>query len=277
VSRSDFEGEQDIGLERVAGPMAPLLDRLTRLGFLAKGSATILVGVLALRHALGHGGRLTGQEGAIRTLLGQPFGKLALLAVVVGLTGYSLWMFLAAFVDPERKGTGLSGIAERIGFFVTGIGYWAVAYGGLRLLLGDRRSGADLDDLAASVLTPVVGRLLVGLAGVAVMTAGVLQIRLSITAGFRDRLGKDLSRVWYALTVMSGRIGYMALGVLSLLVGASLVRVALEYAPSEAGGWDEALGLISKFGEGTWLLGAAAVGLVLYGLFFVLLAWVREL
>jgi hypothetical protein len=130
VSRSDFEGEQDIGLERVAGPMAPLLDRLTRLGFLAKGSATILVGVLALRHALGHGGRLTGQEGAIRTLLGQPFGKLALLAVVVGLTGYSLWMFLAAFVDPERKGTGLSGIAERIGFFVTGIGYWAVAYGG---------------------------------------------------------------------------------------------------------------------------------------------------
>jgi hypothetical protein len=277
VSRSDFEGGQDIGLERVVGRVAPLLDRLTRLGFLAKGLATILVGVLALRHALGHGGRLTGQEGAIRTLPGQPFGRVALVVLVVGLTGYALWMFIAAFVDPERKGTGFSGIAERVGFFVTGIGYWAVAYGGLRLLLGDRRSGADLDDLAASVLTPVVGRLLVGLAGVAVMTAGVLQFRLSITAGFRNRLRKDLARVWYAMTVVSGRIGYMALGVLSLLVGASLVRVALAYDPSEAGGWDEALGLLSKFGEGSWVLGAAAVGLMLYGVFFVLLASVREL
>jgi len=277
VSRSDLEGEQEIGLERAVGPVATLFDRLTRLGFLAKGLATILVGALALRHALGHGGRLTGQEGAIRTLPGHPFGKVALVALVVGLTGYALWMFLAAFADPERKGTGFSGLAERVGFLVTGIGYSAVAYGGLRLLLGDKRSGADLDDLAASVLTPVFGRLLVGLAGVAVMAAGVLQIRQSITGGFRDRLRKDLSRAWYALTVVSGRIGYMALGVLSLLVGASLVRVALEYDPSEAGGWDEALGLISKFGEGTWLLGAAAVGLMLYGVFFVLLAWVREL
>jgi hypothetical protein len=110
-----------------------------------------------------------------------------------------------------------------------------------------------------------------------VMTAGVLQIRLGITAGFRDRLRKDLSRVWYALTVASGRVGYMALGVLSLLIGASLVRVAVDYDPSEAAGWDEALGLLSTLGEGTWVLGGAAVGLILYGFYFVLLLRVREL
>ena len=277
MSERDFGRRHAMGLERVAGPVAPLLDRLTRLGFQAKGLVTILVGAFALRHALGYGDRLTGQGGAIRTLREQPFGRGALLVLVIGLAGYAIWMFVAAFVDPERKGSNLSGIAERVGFFVTGIGYWALAYGGLRLLLGDGAPGADLDDLAASVLTPVVGRYLVGLAGVIVMTAGVLQIRLGITAGFRESLRRDISRFWRATTVVSGRVGYMALGVLSLLIGASLVRVAVEYDPSEAAGWDEALGLLSTFGEGTWVLGAAAVGLMLYGFYFVLLVRVRQL
>jgi hypothetical protein len=45
----------EAGLERVAGEAAPLLERVTRLGFATKGLLTILVGVLALRHALGQG------------------------------------------------------------------------------------------------------------------------------------------------------------------------------------------------------------------------------
>jgi hypothetical protein len=277
VREKEREGKPHAGLQRVAGQVAPMLDRVTRLGFGAKGLLTILVGVLALRHAAGRGGQLTGQGGAIRTLRDQPFGLVALVVLAAGLSAYALWMFVAALVDPERKGTRVSGIAERVGFVVTGIGYAALAYGAASLLLGRGRPGAGLDDLAASVLTPVFGRWLVGLAGAAVMTAGVLEVRLGITAGFRENLRAGLSAVWRTITVVSGRCGYMALGVLSLLVGASLVRVAVEYDPSQAGGWDEALGLLSGLGEGTWVLGAAAVGLILYGVYFVLLVGDRDL
>lgn len=267
----------EAGLERVAGDAAPLLDRVTRLGFATKGMLTIIVGVLALRHALGHGGRLTGQGGAIRTLRDQPFGLTALIVLTAGLAAYALWMFVSAFVDPQGKGTRIVGIVERVAFFVTGIGYAALAFGSLSLLLGNGGPGTGLDDLAASVLTPVFGRWLVGLAGVAVVTAGVLQMRLGATAGFRHDLRQDLSSWWRSITIGSGRFGYLALGVLSLLVGSSLVRVALKYDPSEAGGWDEALGLLSRFGEGSWVLGAAAVGLILYGTYFVLLVRTRAL
>jgi hypothetical protein len=69
----------------------------------------------------------------------------------------------------------------------------------------------------------------------------------------------------------------VTLGILSLIVGYSLVRVAVDYDPSEAGGWDEALWLLSGLREGRWLLGAAAVGLISYGLYFVLLVRYREL
>ena len=267
----------DAGLERVAGDAAPVLDRVTRLGFATKGLLTILVGVLALRHALGQGGRLTGQEGVIRSLRDQPFGQVALVVLTVGLSAYALWMFVSAFVDPQGKGTRIVGIVERVSFFVTGIGSATLAFGSLNLLLGKGGVRTGLDDLAAGVLTPFFGRWLVGLAGAAVVIAGILQMRLGVTAGFRHDLRRDLSPWWRRITIVSGRFGYIALGPLSLLVGSSLVRVAVEYDPSEAGGWDEALGLLSRFGEGTWALGVAAVGLILYGLYFVLLVRARAL
>ena len=193
----------EAGLDRVAGDAAPVLDRVTRLGFATKGLLTVIVGVLALRHALGQGGRLTGQEGAIRTLRDQPFGTVALVVLTVGLSGYALWMFVSAFVDLQGKGTSVTAIAERLSFFVTGIGYAALAYGTLRLLLGDGGAGTGLDDLAARVLTPVVGRWLVGLAGATVITAGVLQIRLGLTAGF---FGNDQEVQWFLENIEAGTI-----------------------------------------------------------------------
>lgn len=63
----------------------------------------------------------------------------------------------------------------------------------------------------------------------------------------------------------------------SLMVGYSLFQVAVEYDPSEAAGWDDALWFLYGLGEGLWLLGLVSVGLILYGLFFVLLARYREL
>ena len=265
-------------LERATGGAALVLDRVTRLGFAAKGLATILVGVLALRYALGKGGGLTGQQGAIESVLAQPYGRLILAVLAAGLAGYALWMFVAAIVDPERKGAGFRGIAERVAFFATGIGYALLPYAAVNLLLGRNRGGGpDLKDLAAKLLTPHVGRFLVALVGVIVMTSGVLQLRLGITGRFRDSLRPGLSRLERVVTTVCGSLGYMTLGVLSLIVGWSLVQVAVEYDPSEAGGWEKALWLLSGLGQGRWLLGAVAVGLILYGLYFLLLVRYREL
>ena len=135
----------------------------------------------------------------------------------------------------------------------------------------------DLEDLAATVLTPRLGRWLLGLAGAIVMTAGVLQLRLGMTGRFRTSLRAGLSRPERVVTAVTGSLGYMTLGILSLIVGYSLVQVAVQYDPSEAGGWNEALWLLSHLGEGQWLLGATAVGLIPYGLYFVLLVRYREL
>ena len=146
-------------LQRATGPAAPALDVVTRIGFGAKGIVTILVGVLALRFALRRGGEITGQEGAVELVLREPFGRLMLAVLAAGLAAYALWMFVAAFVDPERKGESFQGIAERLGFFATGIGYTLLALTALNLLLGRKGGGGlDLQHVLATVLTPHVGR-----------------------------------------------------------------------------------------------------------------------
>jgi hypothetical protein len=265
-------------LQRATGPAAPTLDAVTRIGFGAKGIVTILVGVLALRFALRRGGKITGQEGAVELVLREPFGRLMLAVLAAGLAAYALWMFIAAFVDPERKGESFQGIAERLGFFVTGIGYTLLALTALNLLFG-RQGGNDLDlqHVIATVLTPHVGRLLVGVAGLIVMTAGALQLRLGVTGRFRKLLRSGMSRLERLVTGISGRVGYGTLGTLSLMAGWSLVEVAVEYDPSEASGWSEALWLLSGVGQGRWLLAAAALGLICYGLYFILQVRYRRL
>ena len=280
MSRSDLEGEQgDRARAGRAGRAAPLLERLTRLGFLAKGLATILVGALALRHALGQGGRLTGQEGAIRTLPGHPFGKVALVALVVGLTGYALWMFLAAFVDPERKGTGFSGIAERVGFLVTGIGYSGGGVRRAQAAVGRHGGRARTWTTwrrrrAHSRLRPPAGR---------ARGRGRDDGRRAPDSpehhrgGFATACGRTFPAPgthspWSAAGSATWRSGCCRSWSARPWCGWRWSTI-----PPRREGGDEALGLISKFGEGTWAAGAVAVGLMLYGVFFVLLAWVREL
>jgi uncharacterized protein DUF1206 len=264
-------------LVEVAGDAAPQIDRIARFGFAAKGIVTILVGGLALRYAIGWGGRVTGPQGAIQSVLDEPFGPLILAVLALGLAGYAVWMFLAAIIDADRKGAGFRGIAERVSFFVTGVGYALLAYATVRLQLGRGGGGTSLNDLAAAVLTPWVGRWFVGLVGCCVIVAGLLQLRLGITGSFRDSLRHDLSKWERVFLVVVGGMGYMAIGALSLLVGSSLVEVAIEYDPSEAAGWDEALWVLSRLKEGPWLLGAVSVGLILYGFYSVLLVRYRAL
>lgn len=265
-------------LDRAVGGAAPLIDRLARFGFAIKGIVTILIGALALRYALGWGGDVTGPGGALKALLRERLGGLILGMLAVGLAAYALWMFVEALVDPERKGTSLQGLAERIAFLVTGVGYTLLSRAAFYLLFD--RSAADgmaLEDLAAAVLTPYFGRWVVGLVGAAVMIAGALQLRLGVTAGFRPTFRPPTSIVWMTAIFSTGIFGYITLGVLSLMVGYSLVQAAVEYAPSEAGGWDEALWLIVGLVEGRLLLGITAIGLICYGFYFVLLMRFRRL
>jgi hypothetical protein len=60
----------------------------------ARGLVYLIIGVLALKLALGDGGKATNQQGALQTIAHRPFGEALLILVAIGLAGYSLWRLI---------------------------------------------------------------------------------------------------------------------------------------------------------------------------------------
>src|SRR5688572_30764456 len=103
-------------VERAAREARPWVVRLARFGYVAKGIVYVVIGLLALQAAVGPGGKMSDGEGALKTILGQPFGWFLLGVLAVGLFGYALWRLVQAFLDPEGKGTDARGLLKRTGY-----------------------------------------------------------------------------------------------------------------------------------------------------------------
>jgi uncharacterized protein DUF1206 len=58
---------------------SPWVGKLARLGYLAKGFVYLAIGFLALREALGVGGRTTDPSGAMKSIGSQAFGGVMLV------------------------------------------------------------------------------------------------------------------------------------------------------------------------------------------------------
>ncbi|HEX6615320.1 MAG TPA: DUF1206 domain-containing protein [Gemmatimonadales bacterium] len=266
-------------LDEVTREAGTAIDRIARLGFAAKGLVALMIGALALELALGRpGGSLAGPNDALRHFLDQRLGWFTLGVLAVGLWAYALWKLVQAFFDPEQKGTSFTGMAERIGFGITALGYLVLGLAAVQLLLGHQVGGAtNPDQLAAHVLSAPLGRWVTGLVGGIVVISGIVQVRFGLSGGFRHilRLDQMSAAGRVALTLVAGA-GYVALGIISAVVGWFLIQVALHYDPRLAGGWSEALGFLAGLSEGRWVLGVVGAGLFCYGLYFIFLARYRR-
>jgi Domain of Unknown Function (DUF1206) len=262
----------------VATEASPIIDRIARLGLLANGVVVLIVGAFALRFVLGFGQGLAGPEDALASLPRQPFGRITLALLSLGLWAYAVWKLVQAIVDPEHKGTSFVGMMERVGFGFTALAYMTLGVVGVQLLLGAQVGGATApEELAAKILAPHLGRSVVGLLGGIIVLAGVLQVRMGMTAKFRHTLALErMSRTEVIAVLVLGCMGYLALGIVSIVIGYFLIRVALLYNPAVAGGWQEALVLLGTLDPGRWALGAVAAGVVSYGLFFAMLVRYRR-
>jgi hypothetical protein len=256
------------------------LERLARAGYLTKGIVYALVGVLAAQAALGAGGATTDTEGALQRIVTEPFGRVLLGLVTLGLIGYALWRITQAVLDPENKGDDAGGLAKRAGSLVSGIAYGGLALTAGRLALGTGGSGGGSsgpEDLSARLMGWPLGVWLVGLIGLLVIGFGLQQLYKGYQASFRDKLKHgEMSASELIWTVRAGRLGLAARGIVFGIIGMFLVRAALSANPEQARGLGEALATLARQPFGPLLLGTVALGLVAYGIYMVLLARYRR-
>src|SRR5262245_61525841 len=126
------------GGEKVAHTAA--FEWLSRAGFVARAAVYLIIGVLALELALGVGGKATNQQGALQTIARQPFGKVLLILVAVGLAGYAAWRLTRAALGhgPEGSDSGL----DRISALGSGVVYGALCAIAVEVLLGSAGSSS---------------------------------------------------------------------------------------------------------------------------------------
>ena len=209
---------------------------LCRIGFIGRGLLYILIGFLALGT-----GRTEDLTGALE-YLGQGSGRLLLIAITAGMAAYGLWRLADGAFGVEQPGSDPKAIRRRV--VVAGIGliYLSLAYKGLRILLeGTAGQGDNAQQQADSVLHLPGGTIILGLAALVLIGAGLAQIRKAMKCSFLYRL--DLAEQ-VPLVKWLGRIGYAARGLVFLLIGGLIGRAALEGRSNEAGGMEEALDLL---------------------------------
>jgi hypothetical protein len=112
------------------------IETLARLGYGARGIVYGLVGGLALLAAIGSGGQTGGSRSALQTLLSQPFGRVWLGVIALGLFGFCAWRVLEALTDADRLGSDLKGLGTRAAHLISGVIYAGLALSALNLALG---------------------------------------------------------------------------------------------------------------------------------------------
>ena len=143
-----------------------------------------------------------------------------------------------------------------------------LAIAAVRLTLGSVGGGdgeQSARDWTAFLLSQPLGRWLAVAVGVMVAAAGIAFGLAGWKATFARRLALDQgTRRW---VIPMGRFGYMARGVVFLVIGGFLVLAALHANAREAKGSGGALAALEDQPYGWALLGVTALGLFAFGAF----------
>lgn len=261
-------------------PVIALLETAARAGYLARGAVYLSVGGVAMLAALRLTPHAQGALGALEAWGDWPFGLALLWLIGLCLYAFAGWRALQSLLDVDRKGRTLKGLAARAGQAISGLTYGGLAVSLFEVMdaLEDLHEPDDQATTRAFVETvldlPFGPALVLGM-GLFVLACGIGSIA---RAGF-DHFGRGLdcepdTRAWAGTLA---RVGYLGRGVALLPAGVLLANAGLHARAAEARGIGGALQMLASWPFGHTILGLTAAGLMAFGLFAVVEAWLRPI
>ncbi|MEG4404849.1 DUF1206 domain-containing protein [Microcoleus sp. MON2_D5] len=259
----------------------PWFERLARLGYASKGLVYFIVGFLAAQAAFSTGGRTTDTSGALSEIVNQPFGKILLFLVTIGIIGYALWRIVQTILDPEHQGQKMDAkrIAQRIGYALSALGYAGLALTAVKLIMGSAASKSDsTEDLTAQILAQPFGQWLVGLAGSIVIGVGFSYFYEAYKAKFRRHFKLDeMSATEQKWATRLGRFGIAARGIVFVIIGFFFIQAARLSDASQTKGLGEVLAILAQQPFSPVILALVPLGLIAYGIYSVIEARYRRI
>ena len=239
-----------------------------RAGYVVSGALHILIGVIALRLALGDSSQSADQSGALSTVADEPLGRVGLWVAAVALLALAGWQIAKAVHLGSAAARGASSSGDRAKAIGRGVVYLGLAVVTATWARGTGSSSSDdTQDLTADLMDAPAGRILVGALGLAIVAVGVYHV----VKGWRQKFLEDLQGLPAGEagrgSRVAGTVGYIAKGVALGIVGGLFVAAAWHADESEATGLDGAMRTLKEGPAGPLLLALVALGFVAYGVY----------
>lgn len=251
------------------------LELLARAGLTAYGAIHILVGWLALLMAWGAAGESSDLSGALGTVAKQPLGKVVLWLVATGLLALALWQ-VSESIWGYRTGEGAR--RKQVASWTKAVVYAALGVSAARVALGSGTSSSEQQQEATSgVLSLPAGRVMVVVAGVLIMSVGVVHVVKGVKKSFlKEIVTSSMSPFARQGVTGLGQIGYITKGVAVSGVGGLVTYATVTFDPQRQG-LNGALQTLLAQPSGRFLLTVLALGFVAFGLFAMLQARYRQM
>jgi hypothetical protein len=256
----------------------PVVQALARVGLVAYGAVHLLIAWTALRLAWGAtGANSADTSGAMATLAQQPFGKVLLTSVAIGLLALALWQ-VSEVISGARDDPAVPRIRKKTTSGARAVIYASLGASAISVVFGSHSSASASEQQAASgVLAWPGGPVLVVAAGLITAGVGVGLMVKGVRVDISEEI--DLPCVPAGarqVVIRLGQVGYVAKGVALAVVGGLLGYLAVTSDPHEVG-LDGALKTILQQPFGKFLLTGVAVGFVAFGLYWILQSRFRRL
>ena len=245
------------------------LDHVARAGLIAYGVVYLLLAWVCVQLALGDHSEDASPQGALHELAQQPFGKLMVWAVALGMLLLVVWRVIeAAFGHREYDGS--TRTRKRLASAGKAIVYAALAVIAIRVAVGSSSSSSKSSrGMTAKVMDLPGGQWIVAAIGLGVIAYGVGVVALH---GWQEKFAEDLQTEgklgWSgAAYLLLGKVGHIAKGAVLAAVGALICYAGVTHEPDQSGGLDQALQKVLEQPFGPYLLLAVGAGIACYGLF----------
>lgn len=239
---------------------------LARSGYAARGLVYLIIGYFALLAARGSGETL-GTEGAIKKLLGQPFGESLLWILLVGLLAYAAWRLAQAIKDPEEHGSDAKGLLIRAALIGSAVAYVLLALFTLGLLgatSGDSGGGSN-GDFLSGMLGWQYAKYLVYLVALIPLVVGIAHIYKGWKAKFEKYF--DASPEVMRWVTPISRVGLIARGIAFLIVAGMLFSGGARFDATNPPGIEQALDALLTLPFGTFWLALVGLGLMAFAIY----------
>lgn len=247
------------------------LERSARAGLVARGLLYIVVGILAVQVARGHDEARADKQGALQTVVRQPFGRLLILLLAVGFAGYALWRFVEAAVGPSDEKDERKAQLKRVGSAARAGLYAFFCGSAVKLFIWSNQFAANERpeaDWTARVLNWPGGTWLVQAVGLGLIGGGLYVGWRGLAGKFRKCLKSlEMGRAERRWIRWIGAVGMVARMLVMATIGVFLIAAARGHDPNQAVGIDGALKRLADGSYGRVLLVLVAFGLASYGVY----------